>query len=150
MSARCGFLCAALLLLGLAPAAQPQHTPEPAEFTSEAAAGPLEQIREGLDTHDAVLLLSAFDSVGFPDYAAFRDQISAFFITYESFRSFYRITETSAAQGGGVVLAEFELEAVPAGGNVTPVRKQAQVRLNLQHRNSGWKIVNLAPRNFFS
>jgi hypothetical protein len=150
MFARCGSMCAVLLAFSISPAAQPQHTPGPPEFTSEAAAAPLDQIREGLDSHDAGLLLSAFDAANMPDYGGFRDQVRALFTTYESFRSFYRITESRAADGGGVVLAEFELEAVPAGGGISNLRRQAQIRFDLRPGKDGWKIVDLSPRGFFS
>ncbi len=142
-------LLAVLSALSISPTAQPQHTPAPPEFTSEAAAAPLDQIGEGLASHDPAQLLRAFDSAGLPDYSGFRNQVRAWFTTYESFRAFYRITEARPEGTSGVVLAEFEVEAVPADGS-SALHKQAQIRFVMRSGSAGWRIVDVSPRSFFS
>jgi hypothetical protein len=139
---------AALLLIPFARTEQPA-APD-SEFTTAAANAALDHIQQGLDTHDADLLLSAFDPGGMQDYAGFRDQVRSFFVKYGSFRAFYSIAELRAQNGRGIVLADFYLEAVPASDNALPARTHAQIRFEMAAGGGRWRIVNLDPRSFFS
>jgi hypothetical protein len=131
-------------------AAPGTQSPPPAPFSTAAANAALDRIQQGLDAHDAELFLSAFDHGRMAGYSGFRDQIRALFVKYGSFRSFYSISELRAENGRGIVLADFDVEAAPAGDNALPVRTHAQVRFDMAPGPGGWRIVNLEPRSFFS
>lgn len=115
-----------------------------------AANAALDRIQQGLDTHDLDLLLSAFNPQQMLGYASFRDQVRSLFAKYESFRSFYSISDLRAENGRGIVLVDFVMEAVQAGATAPPVRTQAQIRFDMAPGPRGWQVVNLDPRSFFS
>jgi hypothetical protein len=60
-----------------------------------------------------------------------------------------RIIQATTEGERGIILCDFEMEAIPAG-DAPPVRKQDQLRFELERGNKGWKIVDLKPRDFFS
>ncbi len=105
-------------------------------------------IRDGLHNHSAGRMLAAFDREQLVDYLAFEDQVHSFFNQYDSFRSYFRILQTSTEGGHGIVLAEWQIEAATSQGG-PPQRRDAQVRFELAAGKNGWQIVGLSPRNFF-
>jgi len=154
-------LLVALLLLATLPKvvaadAQSHDKPEqkteaqkstPAVFSEAAAASLLAEVQQALEGNNQRRFLRLFDSRRMPNYAAFQDQMAEFFEKYEAFRVRYHITQTSTEDGSGVVLADLELEATPAGAYVPNVRKTAQLRLVTAWDGKAWKIVDWAPRS---
>ncbi|PYX93721.1 MAG: hypothetical protein DMG71_14400 [Acidobacteria bacterium] len=154
-------LLVALLLLATLPKvvaadAQSHDKPEqkteaqkstPAVFSEADAARLLAEVQQALEGNNQRRFLRLFDSRRMPNYAAFQDQMAEFFEKYEAFRVRYHITQTSTEDGSGVVLADLELEATPAGAYVPNVRKTAQLRLVTAWDGKAWKIVDWAPRS---
>ncbi len=120
------------------------------EFTDAVANTVLSDIRDGLEGHSQRLMLSAFDPDKMDGYLTFKDQIQAFFETYETFRVHYRIAQSTTEGARGIVLVDFELEETPRGANGPPQRKSSQIRFELERGTKGWKIVDLNPADFFS
>ncbi len=119
---------------------------------SETAANPvLADMREGLEGHSQRQMLSAFDGDKMDGYLSFEDQVQALFQKYESFRVHYRILQSSIEGARGVVLVDMQMEELPPReGTAAPVRKDAQMRFELERGRKGWKIVDFRPREFFS
>ena len=115
-------------------------------FSEADAARLLADLQQALEGNDQRRFLKLFDASKMPDYAGFQDQVSEFFEKYESFRMRYHITQTSAEGSLGIVLADLELEATPAGAPV-PVRRSTQLRLVTAWDGKQWKIVDWAPRS---
>jgi hypothetical protein len=109
----------------------------------------ISHIRDGLEGHSERLMLSVFDGDKMSDYPSFENQIEAFFTHNQSFRVHSRIIQATTEGEKGIILCDFEMEAIPAG-DAPPVRKQEQLRFELERGNKGWKIVDLKPRDFFS
>lgn len=119
-------------------------------FSEAAAQDVLGMLRDGLEGHSQRLMLSAFDDDKMDGYLAFEDQIQAFFNKYEGFTVHFRISQSTTEGAKGIVLADIEMEEIPRGGAAPPVRKQAQMRFELERGRKGWRIVDFRPRGFFS
>jgi hypothetical protein len=63
---------------------------------------------------------------------------------------YFRIAQSATEGPKGVVLVDIQLEEIPRGATSPPVRKNGQMRFELERGRKGWKIVDLNPRNFFS
>lgn len=122
----------------------------PTTFSEAVAKDVLQQLTDGLEGHSERLMLSAFDDNKMDGYLNFEDQIEAFFQRYDSFRVHFRIDQATTEGDKGVVLVDIEMEEIPRSGNAQPVRKQDQMRFEMERGKKGWKIVDLRPRNFFS
>ena len=109
----------------------------------------ISRIRNGLEGHGPRLMLSVFDADKMSDYPNFENQTEAFFAHYQSFRVHSRIIQATTEGDKGILLCDFEMEAIPVG-DAPPVRKQDQLRFELERGSKGWKIVDLKPRDFFS
>jgi hypothetical protein len=135
---------------GKAPKAKklPPTPPATQEFSEDVAAQVLELIRGGLQSHDPSRMLAAFNRDQLPNYLTFEDQVHAYFNQFDSFRSYFRILQTSTEGDHGVVLTEFQIEASSNAGRL-PLRRDAQVRFELAAGKNGWQIVDFSPRNFF-
>ena len=119
-------------------------------FSTAVANTVLNDVRDGLEGHTPRLLLSAFDRDKMDGYLEFEDQIQAFFNRYESFRVYFRIVQSSTDGPKGIVLVDIQLEEIPRGATSPPVRKNGQMRFELERGKKGWKIVDFTPRTFFS
>jgi hypothetical protein len=144
-------LMAAVILLGvLAWPALGDAASEPAQFNNEVASRLLEQVTQGFLTSNQGQVLAAFDAARMKNYGQFRDSIVTLFAKYESFRAAYRLRQSWPQGDRGVVMVEFELEGTPLNEGALPFRRSAQLRFEFQRGRKGWRIVDLAPRAFFS
>jgi hypothetical protein len=124
---------------------------EPAEdFSDAVAARLLQQVTEGFMTSNQGEVLGAFDAARMKNYARFRENIAALFAQYEEFRAAYRLRQSWPQGDRGVVTVEFELEGTPVEEGAPPFRRSAQLRFEFERGRGGWKIVDVAPRGFFS
>lgn len=119
-------------------------------FSDAVAQNVLQQLTDGLEGHSQRLMLSAFDDNKMDGYLNFEDQIEAFFQKYDSFRVHFRIVQATTEGDKGVVLVDIQMEGLPRSGNTQPVRKEDQMRFEMERGKKGWKIVDLRPRTFFS
>ncbi len=119
-------------------------------FSTAVADNVLNKLRNGLEAHNRRLLLSAFDADKMDGYLEFEDQIEAFFNSYETFTVYFRIVQTSTDGPKGLALVDIQLEEIPRGATSPPIRKDGQIRFELERGKKGWKIVDFNPRNFFS
>ena len=119
-------------------------------FSTAVANSVLNDLRDGLEGHTQRLMLSAFDADKMDGYLQFEDQIEAFFNKYTSFNVYFRIAQSSTEGPKGIVLVDIQLEEIPRGNASPPIRKNGQMRFELERGKKGWKIVDFNPRNFFS
>jgi len=119
-------------------------------FSSAVANSVLGDIRDGLEGHTQRLMLSAFDGDKMDGYLQFEDQIEAFFNKYSTFSVFFRIAQTATDGPKGIALVDIQLEEIPHGSASPPIRKNGQIRFELERGKKGWKIVDFNPRGFFS
>lgn len=125
-------------------------TPAPQEFSSDVASRLLEQVTRGFITNNQKQVLSSFDAARMKNYAKFRAGIEALFAQYDSFRAGFRLQQSWPQGGRGVVIAEFELEGSPLEEGTKPLHRSAQLRFEFEYGREGWRIVDVAPRFFFS
>ncbi|HET9742509.1 MAG TPA: hypothetical protein VFQ00_07160 [Terriglobales bacterium] len=144
-----------LLLLTVMPGLSQTTSPatgstDTAAFSENAAHTLLQQVRDGLVAHNERKMLSAFDAEQMTDYPTFRRQIDALFDTYDSFRVHFTIEQSSGDNERGTATVDFEIEESPASSGGQPVRKQEELRFSFEHAKTGWKILDVDPRSFFS
>jgi hypothetical protein len=130
------------LLAGSAPATE--------EFSNDVVSRLLTQVTQGFVSNNQAQVLAAFDAGRMRYYARFRDNIQTLFAKYDSFRAAYRLRQSWPEGERGVVIVDFELEATPVEENSPPMRHSAQLRFEFARGRKGWRIVDLAPRGFFS
>lgn len=122
-------------------------------FSDAIAKNVLDDLRDGLEGHSYRLFESAF-SEDMDGYLTFEDQIEAMFQRYSEFRVHFNIAQTTTEGPKGVILVDITMEEIPnAGANARtpqPQRHEGQVRFELERGKKGWKIVDFAPRGFFS
>jgi len=119
-------------------------------FSTAVANNVLNDLRNGLEGHSQRLMLSAFNADKMDGYLEFEDQIEAFFNKYSTFSVYFRIAQSATEGPKGIVLVEVQLEEIPRGATSPPIRKNGQIRFELERGKKGWKIVDFNPRNFFS
>jgi len=119
-------------------------------FSTAVASSVLNDLRDGLEGHTQRLMLSAFDADKMDGYLEFEDQIEAFFNRYSTFSVYFRIAQTATDGPKGIALVDIQLEEIPRGSASPPIRKNGQIRFELERGKKGWKIVDFSPRNFFS
>jgi hypothetical protein len=119
-------------------------------FSEEVAATIIERLAKGLEDHNERAMFSAFDSNRMDGYVNFQNQVHAMFESYDAFRVHYRIAEVTTDDQKGVVAVDFELEESAGAGSIDPLRKQDQLRFEMERGENGWKIVDVTPRTFFS
>ncbi|HEX9119287.1 MAG TPA: hypothetical protein VF840_01995 [Terriglobales bacterium] len=129
--------------------AKAQDPYDSAVFSQAVANSVLNDLRDGLEGHSQRLLLSAFDQDKLDGYLTFEDQIEAMFQRYDSFRVHFRISQSTIEGPKGVVLVVFDLEEVPRAGGA-PIRRNGQVKFEMERGRKGWKIVDFTPRGFLS
>jgi len=129
--------------------AKAQDPYDSAVFSQAVANSVLNDLRDGLEGHSQRLLLSAFDQDKLDGYLTFEDQIEAMFQRYDSFRVHFRISQSTIEGSKGVVLVDFDLEEVPRAGGA-PIRRNGQVKFEMERGRKGWKIVDFTPRGFLS
>jgi len=143
-------IAAVMLVLTLAWPALAAAAPEPQEFSNDVASRLLQQVTQGFITNNQGQVLAAFDAARMKNYTQFRDDIVTLFAKYESFRAAYRLRQSWPQGQHGVVIVEFELEGTPLNEGVLPFRRSAQLRFEFERGRKGWRIVDVAPRRFFS
>ena len=119
-------------------------------FSEEVAATVIERFTKGFEDHNERVALSAFDSSRMDGYLNFQNQLHALFQSYDAFRVHYRMAQVTTDDQKGVAMVDFELEESPGSGSMQPVRKQDQLRFEMERGDKGWKIVDVTPRTFFS
>ena len=120
-----------------------------AAFTPETAVKVMDQLLQGLQTHNPNQFLSAFDPEFMTNYGEFANQISVLFTQYENFAGRYHVRQMGDNPDRPLVLVQFDLQADSASPGA-PLRKSSQVRFEFARGRNGWRIVNLTPRGFFS
>lgn len=128
---------------------QAEDAYDSAVFSQAVANNILSDLRDGLEGHSQRLVLSAFDQDKMDGYLTFEDQIEAMMQRYDSFRVHYRISQSTIEGAKGVVLVDFEMEELPRSGGA-PIRRNGQVKFEMERGRKGWKIVDFNPRGFFS
>jgi len=139
-----------VMVLSLQPAIAHSAETDPKEFSEAIAARLLDQIRDGLEGQNSDRVLGVFDAEKMANYPAFRDQIRALFQAYESFRTSCQIAQSWPEGEKGLVIVNFQLEAVSRGESAPAERRSAQIRIEMERGRKGWRIVALEPRGFFS
>ena len=123
--------------------------PSTTAFTPEVAVKLMDQLLQGLQSHNPTQFLSVFDPEFMTNYGQFADQISVLFTQYESFVGRYHVRQMGDNPDRPLVLVQFDLQGDP-GISGAPLRKSSQVRFEFARGKNGWRIVNLTPRGFFS
>ena len=118
------------------------------EFTEANATKVLQQVKSGIEGRNERRVLSAFDEEKMEGYLQFQDQVRGFLRRNDPIRLYYRVAQTSAAGEKGVAMIELQMEANPADGNGSAVRKDQQVQVEFERGKSGWKIVSWTPELF--
>jgi len=119
-------------------------------FSTAVANNVLNDLRDGLEGHTQRLMLSAFDADKMDGYLEFENQIETFFNKYGSFSVYFRIAQSATEGPRGIVLVDVQLEEIPRSATSPPIRKNGQIRFELERGKKGWRIVDFNPRNLFS
>jgi hypothetical protein len=129
------------------PAAHSDASPHPV-FAEADAVRLLDELRRALETENRSRFLKAFDAKRMPGYAAFRDQVAAFFARYGEFAVRYHVTQVTMDGELGGALADFEFDARPGDGVSPNIRRRVSLRLVCAWDGRQWKIADLSPRNW--
>ncbi len=140
---------AVLMIAACVLPATAQEPPATLEFTEATASQTLGILRSGLETRNLRSTMSAFDREHMAGYLSFEDRLQSLFSQYGDFRVRFRILQSSLEGDRGMVLTEFQIEAQARSETGAPLRRDAQVRFEMMHGPTGWRIVDFKPRSFF-
>lgn len=127
-------------------AQQPQSAPT---FTSADAEAIVRTLQDGLEGHNLKRFLSAFDRDQMIDSANFSDQVSALFARTDSFRIYLHVLNAEdAGDGRANVRLDAQMEITPRD-SARPDRREVALNIQVANAGKGWRIVELAPREFF-
>jgi hypothetical protein len=107
-------------------------------------------LKKGMEDHVESRFLSEFDANRMDGYLEFQEQVAQFFRQFGSFRFYSRILQTSVDEEKGVALVELQIEAAPRQESGTALRRDKQIRFELEHGKAGWKIVDFQPRDLLA
>ena len=117
-------------------------------FAEEDAVRLMDGMRQALESKNRGRFLKLFDAKRMPDYAVFRDQVTACFETYDAFQLRYHVTQAATDGEFGAAIATVVLDARPSDGVTPNVRKSVDVRLIAAWDGKQWKVVDLSPRTW--
>ncbi len=121
------------------------------ERYSEAVANALlSRIADGFTRRNPKLLLSAFDPQHFAGYALFSDRMHARLGQHDSFRTYFRILDSTPQDSRATVNVELQIEQSYSDAGRPPIRSAGQARFTLKRGAGGWKIVDVAPRGLLT
>lgn len=115
-------------------------------FSEAAAAKLLGQVTEGLQGHMPRKMLGVFDLTRMEGGAIFKEQVTAFFNQSDSIRVHFKLLEVK----DNTVTVNAQMEITSHSSIDPPQHKSVQLRFTAEPNSSGWKFVDVQPRNFFS
>ncbi len=110
----------------------------------------LEPLRSGIEAQNIKQVLSVFDPQALPDYGHFRGQLTAFFNIYNEVRFRYQLLQAAADNNRASATVDLAMDALPYEPTHVPLRRSAQIRLEMRREAKGWKVVRFTPSDFFS
>lgn len=119
-------------------------------FTESDAKPLLVQIVSALAEHNSRRMLGAFDLARMKDGALFRQNTESFFRQTGTIRAHYNIVQIAMDGEHRAADVAMEIEAARLDDNLPPVYKQEQLHLLFEKSATGWRIVELQPRSFFT
>ena len=137
-----------LISLVLPVAAQPSQ-PATTKFTHADAEKLVRTLQDGLEGQNLKTFLSAFDRDQMINYGNFSDQVAALFSRTDAFRVHLHVTNIDEARDGSAnVTLDAQMEIAPHYAP-RPDRREAILNVHVAKSADGWRIVDLAPRDFF-
>jgi len=121
----------------------------PTELSNELIKDVLSDFQRGFETHNLYKVLSVFDAAAMPDFAQFRDQMSAYFRLHESFNLRYQLQQVTVDKDLGTATVDIEMDDDPLDTLPTPKRRSTQMRFQIKRTPKGWRIIGLGPMEFF-
>ena len=120
------------------------------DFTPLVAQAILQQLTEGMESHNLDKAKSVFDGNSFS--ADFFDRMAAAFDYFESFSVYYHLQSAQLQNGVAEVATDFQMEGDPQQENAAPQRRETDLRFTLARVSTRdgmqWRIVQLAPADF--
>lgn len=118
-------------------------------YTSADAENLVRTLRDGLEGHNLKRFLFAFDREQMIDYGNFADHVASLFARTDAFRVNLHVTDFQDAGKGLVVLSmDAQMDIAPRYGP-TPDRRETTIQFQVVKSGDGWRVVELAPRDFF-
>ena len=90
------------------------------ELSDEVIKDVLSDFQRGFETHNLYKVLSVFDAAAMPDFAQFRDQMSAYFRLHESFNLRYQLQQVTVDKDLGTATVDIEMDDDPLDTLPTP------------------------------
>lgn len=122
-------------------------------FDEAVAQKLLSTLRDGFVGQNATEALSVFDAERMPNYSSFAAQVRALFGLHTNFRIYYKVLDVNAAECKdtecGDATVQFSMEADDVTGQPPGLARETQLQVRFMRTSSGWKIVDLTPREFF-
>lgn len=146
--ARLATVAMLLLLHGIA--ARAQEATAQNTFAMRDASLLMEKIARGVQSNQRDKLLSAFDLTHMSEGRIFRQQITSFLSHYDYIRVHFNLTQVAMEGDKGMATVEAEMEADAPNVYTQPVRKHATLHFTAEPTSSGWKFIDVQPRDFFS
>jgi hypothetical protein len=138
-----------LLVSFVLPLAAQQQQPATAAFTHADAENLVLTLEDSLQGRNLKLFLSVFDRDQMVDYGNFADHVTALFARTDGFRLSLHVTDMDDTGNGHAALAiDTQMEMVPRDSS-HPDRRETTLRVQLVKSGNAWRIVELAPREFF-
>jgi hypothetical protein len=138
-----------LLLTGAwaGPAAQQEPSAEQ-QVPEREIAGIVRELQMDLEGSSSAGVLHAIDGARFKDYLRFREQVEQ--LTREdTLRVFFRQLSNVVHGTTARTVLDAEMELTRRDSALPAQQRREKLTIDLEQTSRGWKIVNIAPRDFF-
>ena len=141
---------AALTLAACAARATGQQGERPSaqEDPLRAVAQIVREMQMDLEGSSSSGLLRKIDSAKFDGFPRFQDMVERL-IREDTLRVFFRQIRSDINQDKAQTLLDAEMELTRRDSPAVPERRRQQLTIDLERTTRGWRIVNIAPRDFF-
>jgi len=110
----------------------------------------LKQVSSSLIAHNPRNMLAAFDITQMQDGTAFRQQTLSFFSQTGIIRVHFNVLRAGIENGKAQADASIEMEAEMRDDRLPVLYKQSMLHLEFEKSSSGWHIIAISPRDFFT
>jgi hypothetical protein len=110
----------------------------------------LEPLQAGMQSRNLKQVLSVFDAQSAPSFPQLQERMKALLDAFASVQFRYKILQAGSEKGHASMTCEVDLDGIPLDSGQVPIRRSAQVRLQLTQTAQGWRISSYSPSDFFN
>jgi hypothetical protein len=135
-------------VFGIAQATAQRQSPAKQQDPQAAISQLVGDLQTDLEGSSSSSLLGKIDRTRFEDFAGFRDIVERL-TRDDTLRVYFRQTSSTVKEGQAQTVLDAEMEMTRKDSTLQAQQRKQQITIDLARTSRGWKIINIAPRDFF-